>query len=113
LLLIWNQIDSLFPPGNEALLLQIQQELCRQAVIPQVDAVVAGQETRAAGVTDLVQICLEIIDGAELQEDITNPLTTFQLALGNLMVCDKIANTLLTEPLTEGQSPLCDAIVSQ
>jgi len=90
-------------------LLQIEQTLCQQAVVPEIDAVVAGEETRAAGVTDLIQTCLQLIDAADVQ---TDPLLAFQFALGNLIVCDKIANTVLTEPLTEGQSDLCNAILA-
>jgi hypothetical protein len=105
-----SQIDGLFPPGNEALLLQIQQTLCQQAVIPAVDSVVAGEEKRSDGVTDLIQTCLQLIDSADLQT--SDDFQEFQFGLGNILVCNKLSNSVLAEPLTEGQSALCNAILS-
>jgi hypothetical protein len=107
---VWNEIDSLFPPGNSALLLQVEQTLCQQAVVPVIDSIVAGEETRATGVTSLIQACLKLIDAADFQT--SDPLLAFQFALGNLLVCDKISNTVLTEPLTEGRSDVCNAILA-
>jgi len=104
------EIDDLFPPGNEELLLQIQKTLCRQYIIPQVDSVVAGEEKRSDGVASLIQTCLQLIDQADLRN--TDKLKSFQFALGNLLICDKLSNSVLAEPLTEGQSELCNAILS-
>jgi hypothetical protein len=60
-------------------------------------------------VTDLVQACLQLIDGAEPKAAAAE--TIFELALGNLVLCDKLANSILTEPLALGHSGICNAIV--
>jgi hypothetical protein len=108
-------IDSFFPPAYVAVLQQVQQNLCEQFVIPQANAVISGQETRAFGVTELIQACISLIDSAEIAPDVatSNPLTTFELALGNIVACDKLANSLLTTgEFSTGGSILCNAIDS-
>lgn len=98
-------IVGLFPPGNDALLEQVAQTFCGTYVYPVVDNIVSGQETRERGVADLVQYCLDVIDSTEIGDNSANgnPSTAFGLALGNLLVCDKIANTILEK----GGSELC------
>ena len=72
---------------------------------------VAGQVTRAQGVTQLVQACQKLIDAGEpVVGTSSDPLATFQLALGNIVLCDKIANSILSGTLVQGSSALCAAL---
>jgi hypothetical protein len=71
--------------------------------------VVSGQITRARGVTDLVQACVRLIDGAEPKA--ASAETIFELALGNIVLCDKLANTILSGVLIAGRSAICNVIV--
>ena len=102
-------IAGLFPQGYTALLGQVGEIFCEQAVYPEIDDIVTGQEDRARGVVDLVAACLEIIDTAEISNNTANndPSTAFALAFGNLLVCDKISNTVLEK----GGSELCLAVL--
>src|SRR5208282_754184 len=104
---ILGQIEALFPPGHSAVLFQAAQVFCQQAVYPEIDDIVAGQENRARGVVDLVASCVSMLDSAEIAAGI-DPSTAFGLALGNLLVCDKIANTILEK----GGSELCNVILA-
>jgi hypothetical protein len=70
---------------------------------------VSGQITRARGVIDLVQACIRLIDGAEPKSGSAQNI--FELALGNIILCDKLANTILSGPLVAGRSAICNAIV--
>ena len=106
---IVSDINSLFPPGNAALLQQVEQALCQQAVIPAISSVVNGEASRARGVVNLVQACLQLIDGAEPKAAAAG--TIFEFALGNIVLCDKLANTILSGPLVQGRSGICNAIV--
>ena len=108
LVAVVNGINLLFPPGHQALLQNVQQTFCQGSVYPVIDAIVGGQESRARGVVDLVQACLDGIDSSEIQADTagSNPSTAFELALGNLLVCNKIANSILEV----GGSELCNVI---
>lgn len=61
--------------------------------------------------TSLVQSCLQLIDSGEPKvSQGSNAQTVFELALGNLVLCDKLANTFLEGTLTPGRSLLCEAI---
>jgi hypothetical protein len=103
----------LFPPGYDALLLQVQTALCQQAVIPIINQVVSGQITRGHGVTTLVQSCLQLIDSGEpAVNQNSDAQTVFLLGLGNIAMCDKLSNSFLEGTLTMGRSELCDAIAS-
>jgi len=104
-------INNLFPPGNTALLQQVEQTLCQNSVLPAINAVVSGQITRASGVTTLVQACLGLIDSAEPKPQGQSAETVFALALGNIILCDKFANSVLEGPLVAGRSALCNVIV--
>jgi hypothetical protein len=106
---IVSNINSLFPAGNAALLAQVEQKLCQTAVLPAINSVVSGEITRARGVTDLVQACIQLIDGAEPKAGTAQDI--FQLALGNIVLCDKLANTILSGPLIAGRSAICNVIV--
>jgi hypothetical protein len=110
---VWNEVNDLFPSQYVAILQQVEQVLCQQSVIPAVNSVVAGEETRAVGVTDLVQACLQLIGQSEIMSMLStsNPSTVFDLALGNIFACNKIANSVLaSSTLSEGGSVLCNAI---
>jgi len=87
--------------------------LCQHDVVPALDAVASKSESRASGVINLVQICLDLLSIAETKAGaaISAPLPPLDLALGNLVACDKIANTVLVGGLTRGESVLCDAIL--
>ena len=107
---VLGQIEGLFPPGNEAILFQAAQLFCQQTVYPQIDDIVAGQENRARGVVDLVAACVSLLDSVEIENNVAgnDPSTAFGLALGNLLVCDKLSNTFLEK----GGSELCNVILA-
>ena len=90
----------------------MQQTLCTNYVTAAGAAVLNGSETRAVGVVDLLVDCLRLIDEAEVNAGITDPVTKFGLALGNIFACDKISNSVLTfGEFSEDGNSLCQAIV--
>jgi hypothetical protein len=73
--------------------------------------VLANQVTRAQGVTQLIGACQKLFDAGEPTPGLsTDPFLSFQFALGNILLCDKVSNSILTEPLIQNSSPLCDAL---
>jgi hypothetical protein len=94
-----------------AVVQQVQQSLCQSDVGTQLNEVESGQETRAVGVVHIIANCLQFIDQAELQPNVStsDPLTRFALAVGNNFACDKIANTVLA--LTSESDTFCNAIL--
>jgi len=80
-------------------------------VIGVINQVVNGQINRATGVVTILQSCLQLIDSGEPQvNQNSNSQTVFELALGNLAMCDKLSNSFLEGTLTAGKSELCEAI---
>jgi hypothetical protein len=73
---------------------------------------VSSQESRAGGVVNLVQNCIKLIDPAEPAPGGSDPQVVFNLALGNVALCNKLSNSILEGNLVEGQSDFCDAIIS-
>lgn len=78
-------------------------------MLPAISSVVSGQVTRARGVVNLVQACLQFIEGAEPKGVAAQ--TIFEFALGNIVLCDKLANSILSGNLVLGHSGICNAIV--
>ena len=102
----------MFPQAYLSVLQQVEQALCQQAILTQVNSVVQADESRAMGVTNLIVACLQLLDNSEVQYDVasSDSSVSFNFALGNILACDKIANTVLSLPLKFGDSSLCDAI---
>lgn len=96
-----------------AVVQQVQQSLCQSDVGTQQSQVESGQETRAVGVVYIMASCLQFIDQAELQPNVStsDPLARFALAVGNNFACDKIANTVLA--LTSESNAFCNAILQE
>lgn len=109
---IVSEINSLLPPADVAFIQQIEQTLCHQVVIPVVNALVSGKFSREVGVVNLIQACLQIFDGAEanLGSSIL-AAEHFQLSLEKIVLCDKLANSLLSGSLSHDYSNICNVIV--
>ena len=79
-----------------------------------IDAVISGNLTRAEGVFTVVRDCVKLTDDTEFNSSLSliDFQTTFELALGNALVCDKFSNTVISGDLVSGQSFICDALLT-
>lgn len=57
----------------------------------------------------MIQACVQFIDAAESKTDPAQIM--FELALGNIVLCDKFSNSVLEGPLVQGHSPICNVII--
>jgi hypothetical protein len=109
-----DQINSLFPQQFVETMLGVEIQLCQQTVLPVIEGVVNGTLTRAEGVFTVVESCVNLTDTTEFTTGISliDFQTTFELALGNALVCDKFSNTVISGDLVEGESFICDALLA-
>lgn len=90
----------------------VAKALCSRFAVPEINSVIANQESRGYGVANLIQNCVKLFNSAESSPGASNSQVVFNLALGNIVLCDKLANSILEGTLVLGQSEFCNGVLS-
>jgi len=105
----WNQILEGFPPENIRIVQDHIPDLCSE-LVPTLGAVVNGDKDTYVGVADIARQCLQIIGLTNTV--VADPAIAFGIALGNTLICNRIADAMFGgSAITVGQE-LCNIVAS-